>query len=400
MRLRRLGAWNEGLEQWPKTIHPVAGAVGLLTIATFWLSTVVSELFGSHALVTGVKTTIPWGFLLLVPALATAGGSGFSLAKGAKTGLVRAKAKRMPFIAGNGILILIPAALFLASKARADEFDGIFYLVQALELIAGATNITLLGLNMRDGLKLTGRLRQTGSYDVPLTGRDIVADGTMAFHFVKPAGFTYVAGQNVSLTLLDLPEADAKGRSRTLTLASAPNESELMIATRISGSAFKRALDALPMGGMVHMAGPNGDFTLHADPARPAVLLAGGIGITPFLAMIRNAAHAKLPHRITLFYSNRQPKDAAFLDELRRLEKSNLNFRMVATVTERLDPAQLWTGETGHISEEMLRRHLPDVRAPIYYFAGPPTMTKAIHGVLNKIGIAERDMRSEEFYGY
>ena len=73
---------------------------------------------------------------------------------------------------------------------------------------------------------------------------------------------------------------------------------------------------------------------------------------------------------------------------------------MVATVTERLDPAQLWTGETGHISEEMLRRHLPDVRAPIYYFAGPPTMTKAIHGVLNKIGIAERDMRSEEFYGY
>ena len=87
----------------------------------------------------------------------------------------------MPFIAGNGILILIPAALFLASKARADEFDGIFYLVQALELIAGATNITLLGLNMRDGLKLTGRLRQTGSYDVPLTGRDIVADGTWRF---------------------------------------------------------------------------------------------------------------------------------------------------------------------------------------------------------------------------
>ena len=108
-----------------------------------------------------VKTTIPWGFLLLIPALAMAGGSGFSLAKGGKTGLVGAKAKRMPFIAGNGILILIPAALFLASKAGAGEFDSNFYLVQALELIAGATNIALLGLNMRDGLKLTRRFART-----------------------------------------------------------------------------------------------------------------------------------------------------------------------------------------------------------------------------------------------
>jgi ferredoxin-NADP reductase len=117
-----------------------------------------------------------------------------------------------------------------------------------------------------------------GSYDVPLTGRDVVADGTVAFRFAKPAGFTHVAGQNVSLTLLDLSEADAKGRSRTLTLAGAPGESELMIATRISGSAFKRALDVLPIGGMARTAEPNGDFTLQADPARSAVLLAGGIG--------------------------------------------------------------------------------------------------------------------------
>ena len=64
----------------------------------------------------------------------------------------------------------------------------------------------------------------------------------MAFRFAKPAGFTHVAGQNISLTLLDLSEADAEGRSRTLTPASAPGESELMIATRISGSAFKQLL--------------------------------------------------------------------------------------------------------------------------------------------------------------
>ncbi|MDA9475584.1 hypothetical protein XI03_13980 [Bradyrhizobium sp. CCBAU 65884] len=142
-----------------KIIHPVAGVVALTTIATFWLSTALSELFASHASVTLVKTAIPWGFLLLVPALAVTGGSGFFLAKGRRAGLIGAKIKRMPFIAGNGILVLIPAALFLASKANAAEFDTTFYAVQTLELLAGATNIGLLGLNMRDGFKMKGRFR-------------------------------------------------------------------------------------------------------------------------------------------------------------------------------------------------------------------------------------------------
>lgn len=143
-----------------KVIHPVAGVLAILTIATFWLSTALTELFASQAVVIVVKTAIPWGFLLLIPALAAAGGSGFALAKGRRGGLIGAKIKRMPLIAANGILILIPSALFLASKARAAEFDTIFYAVQALELVAGAVNIMLLGLNIRDGLKMKGRLRR------------------------------------------------------------------------------------------------------------------------------------------------------------------------------------------------------------------------------------------------
>jgi hypothetical protein len=139
-----------------KVIHPVAGALALLTIAIFWLSTAMSELFASRAAVVAVKTAIPWGFLLLIPALAAAGGTGFALARGRRAGLIGAKLKRMPFVAANGLLVLIPCALFLASKASAGEFDTSFYLVQALELVAGPVNITLLGLNMRDGLKLKG----------------------------------------------------------------------------------------------------------------------------------------------------------------------------------------------------------------------------------------------------
>ncbi|NYG43023.1 hypothetical protein GGD67_000452 [Bradyrhizobium sp. IAR9] len=105
-----------------RIIHPVAGAVALTTIATFWLSTALTELFASHASIATVKMAIPWGFLLLVPALAVTGGSGFFLAKGRRGGVIGAKIKRMPFIAGNGILLLIPAALFLAFKAKAAEF--------------------------------------------------------------------------------------------------------------------------------------------------------------------------------------------------------------------------------------------------------------------------------------
>lgn len=141
-----------------KYIHPIAGVLAIFTIATFWLSTALTELVGSHETITAVKTAIPWGFLLLIPALLAAGGTGFALSKGRRVGLVVAKMKRMPLIAANGILVLIPSALFLASKARAAEFDTAFYAVQALELAAGAANIALLGLNIRDGLKLKGRL--------------------------------------------------------------------------------------------------------------------------------------------------------------------------------------------------------------------------------------------------
>jgi len=149
-----------------KLIHPVAGTIATISIASFWLSTALTELFASHVVVTSVKTAIPWGFLLLIPALALAGGSGVILAKGRRGGLLGAKFKRMPYIAANGILILIPSALFLASKAKAAEYDAAFYAVQVLELIAGATNIALLALNMRDGLRMKAWLRRDSAPSV------------------------------------------------------------------------------------------------------------------------------------------------------------------------------------------------------------------------------------------
>jgi hypothetical protein len=142
-----------------KRVHPIAGIIAFLTILTFWLSTVASELFGSEETIASVKLAIPWGFLILVPALAITGASGFRMAGASGDPRVARKKLRMPFIAGNGVLILIPAALYLATLASRGEFGSVFYGVQAIELIAGAVNLTLMSLNIRDGLRVTGRLR-------------------------------------------------------------------------------------------------------------------------------------------------------------------------------------------------------------------------------------------------
>lgn len=140
-----------------RTIHIVAGVTALLTISTFWTSTILSELFGSHDTIIVVKTSVLWGMLVLIPAMATAGATGNILGKGWRLPEVARKTKRMKIIAANGILILLPSAVFLAMRAQAGQFDMIFYTVQALELIAGATNITLLSLNMKDGMSLRAR---------------------------------------------------------------------------------------------------------------------------------------------------------------------------------------------------------------------------------------------------
>ena len=139
-------------------VHAIAGTIAMLIIAGFWSSTLVSELFLGHAAVAAVKHTIVDGLFLLVPFMAATGGSGFALGKTRKGWLLDRKQKRMTIIGANGLLVMIPAALFLNGKAAAGEFDAAFYAVQAVELIVGVVQLTLMGMNFRDGLKLAGKL--------------------------------------------------------------------------------------------------------------------------------------------------------------------------------------------------------------------------------------------------
>ena len=148
----------------PKRIHLIAGILSPLLIATFFTSTVLVEVLGSHTAVSQLKSLIVSpGLWVLLPCLAATGGSGMFLGKSRNGRLVANKKKRMPFIAANGLLVLVPCAIVLNHWASAGIFDTRFYVVQALELLAGATNVTLLALNVRDGLRLAGRLCATAS---------------------------------------------------------------------------------------------------------------------------------------------------------------------------------------------------------------------------------------------
>lgn len=237
-------------------------------------------------------------------------------------------------------------------------------------------------------------------YTVPLIERRLVAEGTMAFHFEKPAHFVFTPGQFVDLTLLQPSETDAAGNTRAFSIASAPEELTLMVATRLRDTAFKRELQRMPLGTTVRMEGPFGNLVLHADHARPAVFLAGGIGITPFRSMVVHAAMLRSPRRIVLFYSNRRPEDAAFLDELQALQEKNPHYTFVATMTQPEKSSRVWQGETGFINAALLSKHLVNVEKPIYYVVGPPGMVTGLRTMLKDAHIDDSDVRTEKFAGY
>jgi ferredoxin-NADP reductase len=240
----------------------------------------------------------------------------------------------------------------------------------------------------------------TAGYQCKLLSRAEVAEGTMAFYFEKPSRFDFKPGQSADLALSNPPETDSEGNIRTLSIASPPFENQLMFATRMRDTAFKRSLEKVPLGTEVKIDLPTGSFTLHKNSAKAGVFLAGGIGITPFLSIVRQADHDRLPHKLHLFYSNQRPEDAAFLDVLQMLEKTNPNFGLVCTMTEMSKSKKEWKGETGQINQEMLSRPLANLQGPIYYIAGPPAMVAGLRKMLVAANVDEDDIRTEDFPGY
>jgi ferredoxin-NADP reductase len=223
-----------------------------------------------------------------------------------------------------------------------------------------------------------------------LRSRKQVAEDTMAFEFEKPAGFNFKPGQAIDLVLGGPQSAEAANARHTFSVVSAPFEDCITIATRMRGSEFKNALAALRVGSAAELEGPFGSLTLHSNRARPAVFIAGGIGITPFMSILRQAEHDQLPQRFILVYSNHRPETAAFLDELRQLEQDKRNFRLLPVMTQ----------QDERIDRELIRRVKNEASMAVYYVTGAPAMVAAMRQLLANAAIDDDDVRSEEFYGY
>lgn len=236
------------------------------------------------------------------------------------------------------------------------------------------------------------------TYTVQLLKKQLVADGTMAFYFTKPAGFTYLAGQYADYTLINPPQTDDEGNKRTFSFASSPFEPNIMITTRMRDSAFKRVLKDMPEGTEVTMEGPFGSLALPKDSAKTAVFLTGGVGATLVRSMVNQATHENLQQKMVFLYSDRTPSSAVFFDEFTALAAQNDNFTFVPTMTDITNES--WDGERGFITLDMVKKYVGELGDAVYFLSGTGEMVGAMRRMLMAAGVERTSIRSDLFIGY
>ncbi len=228
-------------------------------------------------------------------------------------------------------------------------------------------------------------------YTVKILDKKTVAEGTIALSVAKPENFNFQAGQYVTMELISKA---GKPLLHCLSMASAPYEKSLLFATRLSESEYKQRLNSLKVGDEVKIVGPLGAFTLPKDEYQKVAILTGGIGITPFLSMIRDAVKNNSSREIILFYANANKSRAAFLEELQNVKL--VNYKLVPVMSD----DDNWDGEKGRINTDLLKKYLEDFNTYTYYIAGPPAMTTAMHDLLTSECVIEDKIKVEEFPGY
>ena len=215
---------------------------------------------------------------------------------------------------------------------------------------------------------------------------------TRAIEVEKPKTFAFRPTQFTFLQLKTEEGMDA----RPMSLATSPTRPHLEYAVRLSDSPYKRAFAALQPGDEVAVFGPIGDFVLH--DTKPAVLLAGGVGITPLKGMAEYAADKALSIPIRLVYSNRTEDEIVYRNELDALEKQNPRFRVLHTLTRTAHGE--WRGRTGRIDQELLRETARGLTDPIYYISGTPSMVVGTLRLLRALEVPDANLEVEAFRGY
>jgi ferredoxin-NADP reductase len=210
----------------------------------------------------------------------------------------------------------------------------------------------------------------------------------------KPRGFDFLPVQFCGLEL----DTDEGSTEYSMSLASSPTRPYLEFGARVtSGSPWKRAFAALKEGDEVEIDGAYGHFVL--EPKHPAVLVAGGIGITPLKGMLEYATDKALPIPVKLLYSNRTEEEIAYRAELDELAKRNPRAEVIHTVT-RPKESPGWKGRTGRIDAAMVREAAAGLDEPVFYLCGLPGMVADLARDLSGAGIAPKRIRFEQFWGY
>lgn len=233
---------------------------------------------------------------------------------------------------------------------------------------------------------------------LPFIKKEEVAKNTYSFYFDRAQiDFDFLPGQYIEMTL-PIKNPDYRGSERFFTIASSPlNKNYLMITIKIIKSSFKKALmDIKPMQ-LVEFTGPWGGFVFREEQAFPHVFLAGGIGITPFHSMITYANTKNLSIPIILFASFSAREDIVFHKELSGISRINPNIKIIYTITH---PDDQWKGETGRISEELIKKYVSNILEPRYYIVGPPSMVSAIEEIVLEMGVPNERIFIENFTGY
>jgi ferredoxin-NADP reductase len=208
----------------------------------------------------------------------------------------------------------------------------------------------------------------------------------------KPAGLSFLPTQFTFLSL----KTDRGWDVRPMSIATSTTRPNLEYAVRIGDSPFKRAFASLRPGDTVALQGPFGHFVLDED--RPAVLIAGGIGITPLKGMAEYAADKELPIPVRLVYSNRAEEEIAYRAELEELARRNPRFSVLHTLTGNAPKG--WEGSTGRIGARLLGDAVLGLDKPVYYVCGKTSMVEEMLRLLSGSGVPESDVLVEVFRGY
>lgn len=212
------------------------------------------------------------------------------------------------------------------------------------------------------------------------------------FRFEKPDGYSFTAGQYLRLTL----ETAEGEQTKSFSHSSAPRDPFIEIATRMSGSPFKNALDALARGDEVGIQGPYGHLTIAPGMERVCFLV-GGVGITPARSIIRDAEQRRSGLRMRIFYGNHDQACIPYSGEFAEYARKDRRFQCVHVLEE---PLPGWSGERGLITADLVRRYMDPLDGWHYSVSGPPVMVDAMRKVLDELSVPDARISAEDFAGY